>query len=114
MIKTVIVTILIILRVYDTYLGVAIFYDEMIYFLKVNTSRYYFCKSKKRHLNAIFNWKLFQLLLGSIIFDKLKNPLWGVLYYFDTGVPKPNKKPFLPVVIISPYFFQIYHNLPFI
>ena len=47
-------------------------------------------------MNAIFYWKLVQLLLEDIIVEKLKNPLCGILYYFDTMVTTLNKQPFLP------------------
>ena len=36
-------------------------------------SNHYFCKSSNRHLNAIFYWKLAELLLGGIIVEKLQN-----------------------------------------
>ena len=64
---------------------------------------YLYYKPPIWRLNAIFNWKLAQLLLGGIIIEKLKNPLWWILYYFNTKVPTPNKQPFLPFIILPPY-----------
>ena len=65
---------------------------------------YFYYNSPIWHLNAIFFWKLSQLLLGDIIVDKLKNLLWAVFSYFDTKVPTPNKQPFIPFLIMTTYF----------
>ena len=64
-----------------------------------------FCNYSNTHLNAIFYWKLAQLLLGVIIFQKLKNPLWGIFLYFDTLIPTPNEQTFLLFLIFPPYIF---------
>ena len=56
---------------------------------------YYDGKSTNNNLNAIFDWRLAQLLLGETIVEKPKNPLWGIFYYFDTRVTTPNEQPFL-------------------
>ena len=41
---------------------------------------------------------------GGIIFGKSKNSFWGIFSYFGTRVPTPNEQPFLPFVILPPYF----------
>ena len=46
-------------------------------------SYYLYHKSPICHFNAIVYWKLYKLLLGDIIVDKLKNLLWGVFSYLD-------------------------------
>ena len=51
---------------------------------------YFYHKSPIWNLNAIIDWKWAQLLLGGIIVEKLKNPLWGIFYYFNTRVPTTN------------------------
>ena len=56
------------------------------------------------NLNAISYWKLSQLILGSVIVEKMKNPLQGIFSYFDTRVPTPNKKPFIHFLIFPPCF----------
>ena len=53
---------------------------------------YFHRKSQICYLNAIFYWKLAQLLLEGITVEKLNNPLRGVLFYFHTMVPIPNKQ----------------------
>ena len=77
---------------------------------------YFYRKCPIWNLNAILYWKLAQLLLGGIIFDKLKSILLGVLSYFYTGVPTPNKQPFLFSIILSPYFYLdlSLHNFSYI
>ena len=65
---------------------------------------YFYHKSPYWHLNAVFYWKLDQLLLSYITVEKLKNQLWGVFSYFRTRVSTPKEKPFLPFVIFSLYF----------
>ena len=42
--------------------------------------------------------------MGGIISKRLNNPLLGIFYYFDNGNPTPNKQPFLPLLILPPYF----------
>ena len=64
----------------------------------------FFCGSTNRNLNVIFSWKLAELILGGIIVEKVKNPLWGMLSYFYTRVPTPNKQPFIRFLILSPCF----------
>ena len=81
-----------------------------ICFCKVTTPSNYFCNYCYRHLNAIFYWKLFQLLLEGIILEKLKNSLWwGILSYFDT-----KNQPFLHFLILPLYYFRFIIAYPFI
>ena len=65
---------------------------------------YFYHKSPIWHLNSIFYWKLDKLLLGVVIFEKLKNPLRGVFYYLYTTVTTPNEQPFQHIVIFPLYF----------
>ena len=51
---------------------------------------YLYHKSPIWHLNAIFDWKLFQLPLGGITVEKLKNKLWGIFSYLHARDPTPN------------------------
>ena len=57
-------------------------------------------------MNAIFYWRLAQLLLGGIIVEKPKNPLWRILSYFDNRISTPKEQPFLPFAILTLYFFS--------
>ena len=52
---------------------------------------YLICKSTNRHLNAIFYWKLAQLLMGGIIVEKLRNKLWRIFSYADNMVTTPKQ-----------------------
>ena len=85
-----------------------------IYFLTVITSRYYYWESYNRQFNAIFYSKFAQLLLGGIIVENLKNPLWEMFSCLDIRVATSNKQPFLPFLKLPPYFFFIiFINYPF-
>ena len=51
--------------------------------------------------------------MGGIIVEKLKNSLWLIFSYFGTRFPTPNKQPFLPFVILPPYFYSDLSQLTF-
>ena len=75
---------------------------------------YFYHKSSIWNLNAIFYQRIYQQLLVGLIFEKLKNPFWGILSYFYIRVSTSNDQPILTFAILPPSFFQIYHLLPFL
>ena len=63
---------------------------------------------------AIFYWEFTELIIwGGIPVEKPNNQLWGVFSYFRTRVPTPNEKPFLPFLILNPYFCSYFSFLTF-